>query len=62
MRLYLENHLEQHKITDTDFFRSAYIWRFGKIENVYGDVLQYRVHGVIPSYVAEYVSYIQSSL
>ena len=43
------------------FFRSAYMWRFGKDLPTDTDALQYRLHAVIPKYVEEYVIHLQDT-
>jgi hypothetical protein len=52
--------IEKNKISDTQLFRTAYVWSFGKDANVSGDVLAFRVQGAIPLYVRLYMGYIHS--
>jgi len=52
--------IARNKITDTQFFRSAYMWFFQKDADVSGDVLAFRVQGAIPLYVRNYMGYIHS--
>jgi spore maturation protein CgeB len=44
---------------DYGFFTSAYQWRFGKQYDCWNDVAQYRLHGVIPKYVEEFIANIE---
>ena len=61
MHLYLADYLTRTGISANDFFRSAYFWRFKTYPNIGNDVTNYRVHGIIPVYVADYVAHIQAS-
>lgn len=59
MRLWLADRLLRENITPESFFRSAYIWRFGKIVDISRDVLEYKVAGIVPIYVEAYIQHIQ---
>lgn len=59
MLLYLANAINASGNDDTAFFRSAYIWKFGKDITVQTDVQAYRARGAVPQYVEEYVRHIQ---
>lgn len=41
---------------DLMFFQVAYLWKYGKQADVYGDVLAWRVQRAIPQYVHDFVS------
>jgi hypothetical protein len=56
----LEAYLARERLDLRSFFRSAYIWKFGKDANVERDVLQYKIAGITPRYVAEYVQHIRA--
>lgn len=59
MLLYLRHCINQAKADEQSFFRSAYMWRFGKDADVSNDVCQYKLHAIVPKYVEEYVIHIQ---
>ncbi len=59
MLLYLKYLITQSGNDEYAFFRSAYYWKFNKVCNSDTDVVQYRLHAIVPSYVREYVENIQ---
>lgn len=60
MYLYLREKIHSLGDDEQTFFRTAYMWRFGKDADVSSDVAQYRLHAVIPKYVEAYVQHLQS--
>ena len=61
MLLYLRNAIASSGNTDYDFFRSAYLHVYGKVNNSDTDVVQYILHGLIPQYVISYIHHLQRS-
>ena len=60
MWLWLADRIARTQITPTDFFRSAYIWRFKKTEvDVSLDVKKYDKDQTVPPYVEAYIDHIQ---
>lgn len=59
MQLWLADRLVRDRIDPTTFFRAAYMAAFGRDLDISRDVLEYRVAGIIPPYVREYVIGIQ---
>ena len=59
MHLFLIQYITTNKIQIQDFFRSAYIWKYAKDRDPWNDVAQYKLHGIIPSYVGDYIKNIQ---
>lgn len=59
MYLYLREKLKELGDDEQRFFRTAYMWKFGKDYDCVSDVCQFRLHAVIPKYVGEYVNYLQ---
>jgi hypothetical protein len=41
---------------DLAFFQCAYRWKFGKDVDVWGDVLQWRLHKLAPQYAHDFIS------
>lgn len=60
MYLYLREKIRSLGDDEQQFFRTAYMWRFGKDADVSTDVCQYRLHAIIPPYVQNYVCYLQA--
>ena len=58
MELYLANAIDKAGGV-LNFFRSAYIWRFGKDVDLATDVLAYKESHKVPKYVEAYVVNIQ---
>lgn len=44
--------------TDLQYFESCYYWKYQKQINCFGDVLAYRVQGIIPNYVKEFLAHV----
>ena len=59
MQLYVADQISRAEGGPKQFFRAAYMWKFGNDANVERDVLTYQVGGIIPEYVREYVCHIQ---
>ncbi len=59
MLLYLKEKIKQSGGDDLQFFQSSYIWRFDKFYECVTDIAQYRLHGVIPRYVQDYIRNLQ---
>lgn len=58
MQLWLVNQFVSGVSDPKTFFRAAYQWRFGKDADVSTDILTYKIGGIIPAYVQEYVGHI----
>lgn len=61
MYLYLREKIRTLGDDEQRFFRTAYMWRFGKDHDCVTDVCQYRLHAIIPKYVADYIHYLQQN-
>lgn len=59
MLLYLANKIHELGGDIQRFFRTAYMWRFGKDYDCVNDVCQYKLHAIVPKYVQEYIKHIQ---
>lgn len=59
MLLYLKEKIKQCGGDDLQFFQSAYIFIFDKFYECVADIAQYRLHGVIPRYVQDYIKHLQ---
>jgi len=59
MLLYLKNAIYRSGNTSFDFFRTAYLWKYGKVSNSDTDVVQYTLHAIIPRYVRDYINFLQ---
>lgn len=59
MLLFLKHLISQSGNDEYAFFRAAYYWKFNKVCNSDTDVVQYRLHAIVPNYVREYVENIQ---
>lgn len=60
MLLYLANKIHELGDDPQRFFRAGYMWKFGKDHDCVNDVCQYKLHGIVPKYIEEYIRYIQS--
>lgn len=60
MLLYLAHKIQETGGDEQQFFRTAYMWRFGKDYACANDICQYRLHAIVPKYVVEYIQHIQS--
>ena len=61
MFLYLANKIHELGDDPQRFFRAAYMFKFGKDYDCVTDVVQYKLHAIVPHYVEDYVRHIQSS-
>ena len=62
MILMLEELIRRSGGTDMQYFESAYYWKYGKLVNVFGDILAYRTQGHVPRYVQEYIKHVEKSM
>lgn len=46
------------KIDEQTFFRLAHVWSFGTDPDVTTDVVQWKLHGIVPPYVRKYVAHV----
>ena len=58
MEKLLEEAIKRSGGDDLIFFQSAYIWRFKKQVDMFGDVLAWRVQKAIPQYIKEYLKHV----
>lgn len=61
MLLYLKAKIAELGTDEHAFFRTAYMWRFGKVLFSDTDAIQYRLHAVVPRYVEDYVHHLQEN-
>ncbi len=61
MLLYLKEAIKRSGGDDLLFFQTAYLWMFDYIHECVADVAQYRLHGIIPPYVCQYVKHLQNA-
>ncbi len=59
MHLYLAEKMHRLRVDAKYFFRLAHQWRFGRDVDVTQDALAYKICGIIPLYVQEYVHHMQ---
>lgn len=60
MLLYLAHKI--HECGDIQqFFRSAYMFKFGKDHDCTNDIVQYKLHAIIPPYISDFVAHIQKN-
>lgn len=59
MLLYLKEAIRRSGGDDLLFFQTSYLWKFDYIHECVSDVMQYRLHCVIPPYVRDYVKHLQ---
>ena len=59
MHLYIADRISRLEGGAKQFFRAAYMWKFGNDANIERDVLTYQVGGILPEYVREYGCHIQ---
>lgn len=59
MHLYLADRMVRLRVTEQQFFRTAHMWRFNRDAEINADVLAYKIGGIIPLYVQEFVKDIQ---
>ncbi len=60
MLLYLKAKLDELRVEDVTFFRMAHLYQYGRDVDVWNDIAQYRLHGIIPSFVVNYLKMLQS--
>lgn len=60
MHEYLRKKLEELRMDEYKFFRLAHLWRFERDVEMAVTVYKYKLTGVIPSFVVEYLEHIQS--
>jgi len=56
--LLLETAIERTGKDDLQFFQTAYMYKYGKYYDVWGDVLAWRTQKIVPNYVKEYLKYL----
>lgn len=61
MLLFLKYAIKATGDNDLLFFETAYYWRFQKRQEVFNDLVQYRLHAIVPKYVEEYVRHLQQT-
>jgi arginine utilization protein RocB len=47
------------QVTYQEFFRTAYVWKFGKMRDLTCDYASYRLAGTLPRYVIEYLEFLK---
>ena len=58
MMLLLTEAIKRSGGTDLQYFEACYFWKYGKLVDCFGDVLAYRVQGIIPNYVKEFLAHV----
>lgn len=58
MILLLQTAIERTGKDDLQFFQTAYLYKYEKYANVWGDVLAWRLQKAVPQYVKEYLAYL----
>lgn len=61
MILYFKQKLDELRLSDHEFFETAYMAIFGKLHDCTSDTCQFRLHGIIPRYAIAYLQYLQRS-
>ena len=56
------DYVSRNRIQLYDFFRYAHIWRFERDVDVSTDLVQFKLHAIMPRFVEEYVCHIQRTL
>ena len=59
MHLYLVHKMQELKVEPAYFFRLAHQWRFGREADLTRDALEYKLCGIVPMYVEQYVHHLQ---
>lgn len=59
MLLALKEMIRRHGNDELQFFQEAYFYKFQKHADMWNSVAQYRLHGVIPKFVEEYVKHLE---
>jgi hypothetical protein len=44
--------------TEENFFRCAHVFRFGTTGDVTNDLVQWKLHAIVPNYIQDYATYI----
>lgn len=60
MLLYLKQKLNELNVEDVTFFRIAHIYQFGTNPDQWDSIAQFRLHGIIPRYVQNYLKMLQA--
>lgn len=60
MLLFLVNKMRQLKADELTFFRIAHVWAFGTDPDLHDDVAQFKLHGIVPVYVRNYLKTLQA--
>lgn len=58
MQALFNAHLKNHQLSPKQFYRSAYMWKFGKDVSdlaLANDLMVYQLQGKIPGYVVDYL-------
>ena len=58
MIILIQEAIKQRGGDDLMFFQSAYLWRFGKLVDISGDVLAWRTQHQIQPYIREYIVFL----
>jgi hypothetical protein len=61
MLLYLVKTIEDLRVTDRQFFRLAHIWCFGTDPDLGNDVMEFKLHSIIPKYVERYLNHLKET-
>jgi hypothetical protein len=61
MLLYFKAKLDELNLAHWQFFEIAYYKKFGKVVDLKDDGIAFQLHGVIPSYVVEYLRSMQNA-
>lgn len=59
MQLAFHQKLLELRLTYHEFFRVAYLWKFGKLQDLTADCADYRLCGHLPKYATEYLAHLQ---
>lgn len=55
MLLKVSNFLSRHRQTEQQLHQTAFQWRYSRFHDCRNDIAEFRLHGVVQSYVSEYV-------
>ena len=61
MILYLVDTLHRLRTDERAFFKLAHFWCFGTNPDLGNDVMEFKLHGVIPKYVERYLNHLKES-
>lgn len=59
MTLYFHAQLTKLRMTYHDFFRMAYVWKFGQLKDLEADCGDYQNTGRLPPYVIAYLRHLK---